>query len=166
MKIRKGVALLLLGVLCLLLNGCAEDGELWRTDTLQGICYSAPNNWTLQEGGNYKSYGGVDGAILLVTALEGEQQDLNTAYQNFTSTMVEKEEVSREELTVAGQQALSCTVQHKSDRTELASGVVLFELDGTTYIFALTCKEKSFEKYDEIYQTIITSIAPETGVQK
>lgn len=163
---RRGVALLLvLGLFCVFLGGCAEDGELWRTDTLQGISYSAPNNWTLQEGGNFKSYGGVDGAVLLITALEGEQADLESAYENFTGTMVEREEIGREELTVAGQPGLNCTVRHRSDKTELTSGVVLFTLDGTTYIFALTCKEKSFEQYGEIWQTILTSVAPAAEAQ-
>lgn len=166
MKKRRGVALLLvIGLICIWMGGCAEDGELWRTDTLQGISYSAPNNWTLQEGGNFKSYGGVDGAVLLVTALADTPADLESAYEEFTGTMANRRETSREELAIAGQPGLRCTVQHRSDKTELTSGVVLFALDGTTYIFALTCKEKSFEQYGEIWQTILTSVVPAEGAQ-
>ena len=43
--------------------------------------------------------------------------------------------------------------------------MVLFALDGRTYIFALTCKEKSFEQYGEIWQTILTSVVPAEGAQ-
>ncbi len=107
----------------------------------------------------------MDGAVLLVTALADAPADLESAYEEFTATMANREESGREELTVAGQPGLRCTVQHRSDKTKLTSGVVLFTLEGTTYIFALTCKEKSFEQYGEIWQTILTSVAPAAEAQ-
>lgn len=163
---KKRIATLVLaGLFCICLAGCASENA-WKTDTLNKISYSAPQNWEAQEGGNFRNYSGVDGSALLVTALTDTPPDLETAYERFTASMSDKAEVERHEVTIAERRGVSYIVQHKSDKTALKSELTFFQVEEVIYVIALTCPEKSFSQYEEIYRTIIESARLTDEVQQ
>ena len=159
---KRAMLLAVFVMICNVLVGCAPSGDEWKTDQVMGISYSAPAYWSTQEGTNYKSYNSADNSMLMITALEEPQQDLQSAYETFTATIVNKTEVQSEETTVAGQTAQRYIFEHTEERNKLKSEMTFFQLDEKVYIVILTCPEKTFSQYGEIYDTIIESVTTST----